>query len=57
MSQTLEIHVRRQQRPPRPFLEFRAGGFRLTLQSRPRRLLLLLGPALTALAGVIALRR
>ncbi|MEU8921848.1 hypothetical protein AB0D10_13065 [Kitasatospora sp. NPDC048545] len=49
--------MRRQQRPQRPFLEFRAGGFRLTLQSRPRRLFLLLGPALTTVAGVLALRR
>ncbi len=47
----------RQQQPPLPFLEFRVGGLRLTLQSRPRRLLLLLGPAVSAVAGVLALRR
>ncbi|SOB86346.1 hypothetical protein [Streptomyces sp. 1331.2] len=47
----------RQQRSARPFLELRVGGLRLTLQSRPRRLLLLLGPALSTLAGVLALRR
>ncbi|MFF4922730.1 hypothetical protein ACFY4B_19295 [Kitasatospora sp. NPDC001261] len=53
--------MRRQQRsrPPRPFLEFRVGGFRLTLQSRPRHpaVLLLGGPAVSALTAVLAVRR
>ncbi|MFG2908603.1 hypothetical protein ACGF13_26485 [Kitasatospora sp. NPDC048286] len=49
----------RQQRPARPFLEFRVGGFRLTLRSRPRHLAVLLlgGPAVSALTAVLALRR
>ncbi|MFD7906350.1 hypothetical protein ACFVSN_26140 [Kitasatospora sp. NPDC057904] len=49
--------MRRKRRSPRPFLEFRVGGFRLTLQSRPRRLVLLLGPAVSVTAGWLALRR
>ncbi|MFD0408421.1 hypothetical protein [Kitasatospora sp. NPDC127116] len=44
---------------PRPFLEFRVGGFRPTLQSRPRHpaVLLLGSPAVSALTAVLALRR
>ncbi|GAA2982762.1 hypothetical protein GCM10010519_16690 [Streptomyces lactacystinicus] len=45
--------------PPRPFPEFRAGGFRLTPRSRPRHpaVLLLGSPAVSALTAVLALRR
>ncbi|MFD0410456.1 hypothetical protein [Kitasatospora sp. NPDC127116] len=44
-------------RPPRPFLDIRIGGTRLTMQRCPRRLLILVGSAAGALSGVLALHR
>lgn len=44
-------------RQPRPYLDIRIGGMRLTLQRRPHRLLILVGSVAGAMSSVLALRR